>query len=234
MNLMHGDCLKVMRRSNFGHPKCIFMDPPDNIGLKYEGYNDTPIDGYINWLCDIIWQAQCVSDIVWISFNAIHDLALTRTMNIQPGWDFRRIIWSYTFGQYRETDFAHNYRPIFRLMRKDCVIHPNAIREESERMRIGDSRASGPRVPGDVWDFPRVVGNSIERQSWHPTQHPVALYDRVMKFSGDDDFVDLFAGSGTCFRAGLLNPNVRVLGIEMSKIYCDQILLHNPKVSLVD
>lgn len=92
-------------------------------------------------------------------------------------------------------------------------------------MRINDKRSAGPRVPGDVWDFPRVTGNSKERQSWHPTQHPVALYDRIIKFScgPGDTFLDLFAGSGTCFRAGLLNPNVNIIGIEISPIYVEAL-----------
>jgi DNA modification methylase len=234
--LIHGDCLEVMKQRDFGHPKCIFMDPPDNLKLGYDGYEDDmePSD-YIQWLASLVWLAQSKSDIVWISFNAIHDLALTRAMNVQPGFEFRRIIWYFTFGQYRTTDFAHNYRPIIRLTRNGTKTYPDAIRVESERMRIGDARAAGPRVPGDIWDFPRVVGNSKERQDWHPTQHPVALYDRVIKYScqGCEDFVDLFAGSGTCFRAALLNPETHVLGIEKSKNYCDRLLLHNPEVRLI-
>src|SRR5579872_4627516 len=71
-------------------------------------------------------------------------------------------------------------------------LYPDAIRIPSARMDQGDKRAAGPRVPGDVWDFPRVVGNAKERQPWHPTQHPVALYDRVIKYScGPGDYFSM-------------------------------------------
>jgi len=231
MKLIHGDCLEVL--CSLGEVKCIFMDPPDNIKLAYDVYDDDN-PNYMRWLCDVVWLACCRADIVWVSLDAIHDFDFCRRINMQPGWEFRRLVWYFTFGQYRSTDFAHNYRPLIRLMKKGCVIHPERILVESERMRIGDARAAGPRVPGDVWDFPRIVGNSKERQTWHPTQHPVALYDRVIKFScsDGDDFVDLFAGSGTCFRAALLNPAVNVLGIEQSKNYCDHLVTNNPGVIL--
>ena len=96
-------------------------------------------------------------------------------------------------------------------------------------MRIGDSRAAGPKVPSDVWNFPRVAGTHAERKAWHPTQHPVVIYDRIMKYSckPGDLFVDYFAGTGTAFRAGLLNPTLRVTGIEQSEFYCDQLRKEN-------
>ncbi len=95
-------------------------------------------------------------------------------------------------------------------------------------MRIGDARAAGPRCPSDVWEFPRIVGNHPERSKFHPTQHPVVLYDRIMKFScgqsvHGNKFLDMFAGSGTCFRAGYLNPKIDVTGIELDKEYCREL-----------
>ena len=37
------------------------------------------------------------------------------------------------------------------------------IRVPSQRMLDGDKRAAGPRVPDDVWEIPRLVGNAGER-----------------------------------------------------------------------
>lgn len=206
---------------------CIFMDPPDNIGLKYDEHSDKRPD-YIDWLTRLILRATNLASIVWVSYNAIHDMPLKAALWDKVelwGKDVRTIMWFYTFSQYNNHDFAHSYRPIL-MIRNPGYGYPNNILEESERMRLGDKRAAGPRVPGDVWEFPRVTGNSIERQSWHPTQHPVIIYDRIMKFScaAGDTFVDYFAGTGTCFRAGLLNPEVRVIGIEKSVGYCENIL----------
>lgn len=222
--LIHGSCEDFDEKVD-----CIFMDPPDNLGLKYNGSVDK-MDNYIPWLCKLINKASRLSPIVWVSYNAIYDLPLKAWTNEYLKWskkEIRTIIWFYTFCQYDSRDMSHGYRPILLIKDKGTPIFPDAIREESERMRLGDSRSAGPKVPSDIWDFPRVTGNSLERKSWHPTQHPVVLYDRIIKYSCDpkgSHFVDYFAGTGTCFRAGLLNPNIKVTGIEQSKYYCEQML----------
>jgi DNA modification methylase len=84
------------------------------------------------------------------------------------------------------------------------------------------------RIPDDVWEFPRVTGNSKERRSWHPTQHPVAVYARILRLSTEpgDTIVDLFGGTGTLFRAnnGYGEADRRnAVAVEISKAYCDRI-----------
>lgn len=229
MNLVNGDCLEYLAECE--RVKCIFADPPDNIGLGYNQYKDKMLpQHYYLWLEKLIGEALYKCEIFWLSYNAIHDLEVTHMVRQllvrhRASWKYDKIIWHYTFGQYNDHDFGTCYRPMIRLMMSGTTTYPDAVREESERMRLGDNRAAGPRVPGDVWEYPRVTGNSIERQSWHCTQHPVALYDRIIKFSckPPQTFLDLFAGSGTCFRAGRLNPNVNIVGVEIDGTYCSKI-----------
>ncbi len=66
----------------------------------------------------------------------------------------------------------------------------------------GDNRAKGPRVPDDVWQFPRLVGNSRERISAHPCQLPEVLLERVIRCSTQpgDWILDPTAGAGTTLR----------------------------------
>ncbi len=224
--LIHGNCEDWNEKAD-----CIFMDPPDNLNLRYNGFIDKR-DDYIPWLAKLIGKAISLSPIVWVSYNAIHDLKLKEWMSgfitWHPGKEVRTIIWFYTFCQYNDKDFSNGYRPIL-LIKDKGVGYPDKIREESERMRLGDKRNNGPKVPSDVWDFPRVTGNSCERKAWHPTQHPVVLYDRIMKYSclPNGSFVDYFAGTGTCFRAGKLNPGVRVTGIEQSIEYVTRMCKEN-------
>ena len=92
-------------------------------------------------------------------------------------------------------------------------------------MQIGDVRSAGPRVPDDVWDFPRVVGNAKERRSWHPTQHPLALMERIIKFSTKpgDLVLDYFAGTGTTLRACMkLDRSCVAADIDLN--YCNKIV----------
>jgi DNA modification methylase len=78
--------------------------------------------------------------------------------------------------------------------------------------------------PGDVFDFPRVTGNSKQRQDWHPTQLHEELVERVVKFScgKTGQVLDPFAGTGTtlrvCDRIGRDGTS-----IEMDRSYCEKI-----------
>lgn len=225
MKLVEGDCEEYLTKMQ--PVKCIFMDPPDNIGLKYANYNDNRVD-YFSWLARLVSLALSRSKILWLSYHQKHDLDVARILNTYVGSRItKKIIWRYTFGQYNDKDFASGYRPIWLIREKNAETFGDRIREESERMRLGDARTvhREGRHPDDVWDFPRVVGNSPGRRSWHPTQHPVILYDRVMKYScgTGDEFVDLFAGSGTCFYAGRLNPDVKITGVEIDSEYCKHL-----------
>lgn len=216
--LICGDCLEHMVPA-----KCIFADPPDNIGLGYAGYVDREKDSmYYLKMSKWIQAGIRWADIFWLSYNQIHDLEVSRIINfyLPKDWTAKKIIWMYTFGQYNRHDFGTSFRPIWRLMKNGITTYPEQVLEESERMRLGDPRAAGPRVPGDVWEYPRVVGR--ERRDFSPTQHPVALYQRIVDFScnKNDLFLDMFAGSGTCF----LTKHSNVLGIEISATTVAKIL----------
>jgi DNA modification methylase len=53
-----------------------------------------------------------------------------------------------------------------------------------------------------VFDFTRVVGNSKQRRSWHPTQLNEGLVERCVKFTTPEreTILDPFGGTGTTLR----------------------------------
>lgn len=224
-----GDCLKVL--PTLPKAKMIFADPPDNLGMKYEGFKDKWPDeiSYLVWLTYITYAAIEKSEIFWLSYYHKWDLELKNQYSIRTFWhyklDIRQFVWRFTFGQHRDTDFANRYRPILRLMTLGAITYPDATRVESQRQRNRDKRANPKgRVPDDVWEFPRVCGTFKEKRKWHPNQHPEALIERIVKFScvPGDLVIDMFAGTGTvnrvCKRLG-----VNCIGIEISKFYCEKI-----------
>lgn len=222
--LINGDCLQVNTMA-----KCIIMDPPDNIGLRYDVYVDKRPD-YDAWMFQVVRHALQHCEILWISHHAKNDLLFGRIVsNLLGRRTAHKIIWRYTFGQYNDRDFANGYRPIWLIKTKDAVTYD--VREESERMRLGDKRASGLRFPDDVWDMPRVVGNSRERRKWHSTQHPTMLYQRILDYScsANDTVIDYFAGSGTLFRTQFAG---RRIGVELSSNYCAQIKAECPGIEV--
>jgi DNA modification methylase len=111
-------------------------------------------------------------------------------------------------------------------MRKGTELYTDDIRVPSWRQLNGDKRAD-PRgcVPGDVFDFPRVTGNSKQRRNFSPTQLHESLYERCIRLTCRPGglVVDLFAGSGTLGRVAD-RCRVRALMLEISRETCDNIL----------
>lgn len=209
--------------------KMIFADPPDNIGL---GYGDCDDDmsrpDYLSLLHDMLWQSRYVCDVLWVSFNAKHLLDMGRLADgfTQSGWTLKPCVQIFTFGQHNKHDLGNNYRPLWRFTHDGCTtLYPDAVRVPSWRQLHGDKRADPRgRVPGDVFDFPRVVGNSKQRRKWHPTQLHEGLYERCIRLTcaPGDSVCDIFAGTGTLARACKNTGNPCTL-IEMDKTYCEKI-----------
>ena len=213
----------------------IFMDPPDNLGLNYGTYkDDVPSEQYYAWLEGLILKSLRVSPIVWISYYWKHDIELKyRIRNIlkfrHPLYIPKTFLWRYTFGQHLDTDCGSGFRYMLRLSRRGHAFNCDDIRVESERQRMGDARACvDGRVPDDVWDIPRVTGNSRERRPWHPTQHPEALLERIIKLSTNSGglVVDPFAGTGTTFRVAR-RLGRQAITCDLDPSYCKHIADEN-------
>lgn len=227
-----GDCLKVLPQ--LPSATMIFADPPDNLGMAYNGFKDKwpSDDSYTDWLATMCLTAlACEPEVFWISYYWQWDFALKGKLANGGvlGYEVKPYVWWYTFGQHNHRDNGSCFRPLLRFKRPGAKIYPDAIREQSQRQRNGDKRADERgRVPGDVWDCvwqeSRVCGNFPERRSWHPTQHPGALLERMILLSTrpGDLVIDLYAGTGTvnrvCQRLG--RP---CYGIEISETYCRKI-----------
>lgn len=239
--LYHGDCLKII--PGMAYVECIFADPPDNIGLKYKKGNDNLCTGdYLHlmeeWLYCFVEQANTT----WFSFNTKWTVEMgviaERVMNCWPGLRCKPCVQTFTFGQHNQKDFGNNHRPLWRFSYPDSPIYPDQIRVQSRRQKMGDKRADPRgRVPGDVaefelflegegsvFDFTRVVGNSKQRRSWHPTQLNEGLVERCIKSctKEGDVVLDPFAGTGTTLRV-CKNINRSCITMDLELFYCQQI-----------
>lgn len=226
--LLHGDGLEWLAQGK--QYQTIFADPPDNIGLDYGEYKDNLHTlEYIEWLKrlqDLMCRHSVVSWLSiyykWLPWILAH--AADKT------WEFNKklklIIWRFTFGQHNKKDFGNGYRPIIRL--SDAGWYPDVSRTRirSRRQELGDKRANpAGRVPDDVWDFIRVPGNAHERRTWHPTQHPEALLERILLCSGGP-VCDPFAGTGTTLRVAK-RLGIECDTIEIDEEYCKRIAEEN-------
>ena len=168
-----------------------------------------------------------VAPIVWISFNAKWQYILGREvcqfLDNWIGWEAKAFVQTFTFGQNREKDCGNGHRPILRLKHKDAPLYPEQIKVPSWRELNGDKRAKkGGRVPLDVWEFPRVTGNSKQRRSWHPTQLHEDLIKRMVHLSTPvgGSVIDCFSGTGTVLRS---IDDRDITSIELDTDYCRRI-----------
>ena len=263
--LYQGDCLDRLKQID--RVTCIFADPPDNIGLGYDEYEDRKADAEYEQLM-FKWVAAFVekADIVWLSFNAKWTATVGVIVRSMIGdhnpfeLEFKPCVQVFTFGQHNKNDLGNNHRPLWRLRKQKAKLYPDAIKVLSWRQRNGDKRAAaGGRVPGDVFDmqyprrpcpndtdgdgdcgkpacphcgiqsgdvfdFPRVTGNSAQRCDWHPTQLHEELVERCIKLSttDGDTVLDPFGGTGTTLRVcERLERNCTL--IELDEGYCARI-----------
>jgi site-specific DNA-methyltransferase (adenine-specific) len=208
----------------------IFADVPDNIGLEYNSYKDTLSDSnYLAFLHRIVKLSLDKANIIWVSYNAKWALQMGKLvqdlLQYRPIWEAKLCVQVFTFGQNRQTDLTNCYRPLLRLKKISAPLYPDKIRIPSWRQEHGDKRADERgKVATDVFDFPRVTGNSKQRRKWHPTQLNEGLVERCLKFccKADDVVIDLFSGTGTTLRV-CRQLDLPVIAIELDALYCENI-----------
>lgn len=207
-----GDVSSVL--PTLGHYQCLIADPVDNIGLNYAGYDDNlPHAEYVSKLREWFRLFVNHADISWVSYNSKWSFEVGRIvcelLEEFPLLRAKSCVQVFTFGQNNHKDFGNGHRPLVRLMWAGAKLYPDATRVPSWRQLNGDKRADPRgRVPLDVFDVPRVTGNSKQRRAWFPTQLNELLVERcvLMSSAAGERVCDVFSGSGTtaivCKRLG--------------------------------
>jgi site-specific DNA-methyltransferase (adenine-specific) len=213
----------------------IFADPPYNIGKDFNGRRDRwpSTDEYLRW--SYRWIDVCVRKLksngsfyLMCSTQcfAHFDLYLRNKLTI-----LSRIVWVYdSSGVQAKKYFGSLWEPIL-----FCVLDANDYKFNAEAIKVpartGAERKlidyrkpvptvySSTKVPGNVWDIPRVRYRMPEYEE-HPSQKPVALLERVIKASSNEgDLVfDPFAGT---FTTGFVAKQLgrKFVGIEIDEEY---------------
>lgn len=229
------DIIDALKKIEDNSINLIFIDPPYNLGKKYEGTNDywANDEDYLNWCYKWIELAltklKSNGSLYFMcstQYHAYFDIFLRKRMHIKS-----RIIWEYdSSGVQAKKHFGSLYEPIiFAVKNKNnYTFNYYDIMIETKtgaKRNLIDYRKTPPtpynkkKVPGNVWYFPRVRYRMKEYVK-HPTQKPEALLERIIKVSTNknDNVLDLFAGS---FSLGLVCQKLKrnYIGIEKSKRY---------------
>lgn len=202
-----GDCAEIMNNLKEESVDLIFADPPFNIGIEYDIYEDKKsYNEYFNWSEKWIKACHRILKNTGSIYIAIGD-EFAAEINIilkKLGFNFRNwIIWYYTFGQNQRKKFnrSHTHILYFTKSKNQFYFDDEHIRIPSARQLIYNDKRANPKgkIPDDVWEFSRVCGTFKERIGDHPCQMPENLLERIIKASSkeNDIVLDPFGGTGT-------------------------------------
>ena len=143
VKLIHGK-FELTSAVNIGKIDLIVADPPDNIGLKYDGFVDKqPPEVYESqiriWL---IMMKELTEGPIFFTFNEKWTRIVENTIEELGIPLIQRIQWYYTFGQdqTKRGKYALCHRPIYWL--NSDYVRPDQIKVPSARQKIGDKRAA--------------------------------------------------------------------------------------------
>lgn len=231
-----GDSLKVMKSMTSESVDLIFADPPYNIGKDFGNNKDkwNDVDSYVEWCKE--WIDDCMR--ILKPNGTMYFMTATQHMPYLDVYVSRkyhvlaRIIWAYdSSGVQSKKMYGSLYEPILMVTKSASAAYTfnaNAILVEAKtgsQRKLIDYRKDPPqpynteKVPGNVWQFPRVRFRMDEYEN-HPTQKPEALLERIILASSNEgDIVfDPFAGSfTTCAVASRFGR--RTIGIELNREY---------------
>jgi site-specific DNA-methyltransferase (adenine-specific) len=234
--IFQGDVIDVLEKNIADNSiDLIFADPPYNIGKDFNGRKDAweSDESYLNWCYR--WLDLCVDKLkengsfyvmTSTQFMPFFDIYLNKKLDI-----LSRIVWAYdSSGVQAKNYFGSMYEPILFGVKnkKDYTFNSDAILVEAKtgaKRKLIDYRKNPPqpynteKVPGNVWDYPRVRYRMAEYEN-HPTQKPIKLLERIIKASSNegDTVLDPFSGTfTTSFTAKKLNR--KSIGIEIDETY---------------
>ncbi|AFZ13834.1 Site-specific DNA-methyltransferase (adenine-specific) [Crinalium epipsammum PCC 9333] len=233
--VVYGDTLEYLRSMPDECVDLIFCDPPYNIGKNFNGRKEkwASDQDYLSWCYQ--WIELCIKKLK--PTGTIYLMAATQNMPyidifIRPYVTIlSRIIWYYdSSGVQARKYFGSLYEPILH-----CVKNPRKYTFNAESILIeaptGATRKlidyrkavptmySSTKVPGNVWQIPRVRYRMPEYEN-HPTQKPIELLKRIIIASSNPGDLVLDPFSGTFTTSFVAQQNGRhSIGIDVEEEY---------------
>lgn len=234
--IIHGDALQALNECvEDNSVDLIFADPPYNIGKDFAGCKDKweSDEAYLEWCYK--WLDLCIQKLkptgafyvmTSTQFMPYFDIFLRKKLDI-----LSRLVWYYdSSGVQAKQYFGSLYEPILFCVKdkRHYTFNADNILVEAKtgaKRGLIDYRKNPPqpykttKVPGNVWEFPRVRYRMEEYEN-HPTQKPIALLERIIKASSNEGDMVLDPFSGTFTTAYVAQSLKRKsVGIELQEEY---------------
>lgn len=239
VTLFLGDCLALLQQIPDASAQLIVTSPPYNVGKAYE--KKQSLTEYLELQRKVI--AECVriarpgGSLCWQVGNYTngHQQVLPLDILLHPLFAKyeesdrirlrNRIVWHFEHGLNCKFRFSGRHETIL-WYTKDDLYTFNLDEVRVPQKYPGKTAYKGPKKgsfsshplgknPGDVWVFPNVKNNHVEKTE-HPCQFPVELPERlILALTNRDDLVvDPFIGVGTTAVAAVLHGR-RTAGAEI-------------------
>lgn len=234
------DNLQFMRPLKSGSMQLIVTSPPYNIGKSYE--KKSKIETYIQAQAQVI--SECVrllhprGSLCWQVGNHVQngeilplDIALYPIFR-EHGLKLRnRIVWHFEHGLHCSKRLSGRYETVLWFTKSDnYIFNLDPIRVPPKYP--GKKYFKGPKAgqyscnplgknPGDVWIFPNVKNNHVEK-TIHPCQFPVELVERLVLSLTEEKgkVLDPYMGVGSSVVAALLHNRIGY-GCDVVQDYVD-------------
>ena len=208
--------------------KLIVTSPPYNLGKEYEAR--VGLDEYIESQRKVI--EKCVDilhpegSICWQVGNYVDDGEIVPLDTVlypifkEKGLKLRnRIVWHFGHGLHAQKRLSGRYETINWWTRNDDYTwnldpirvpakYPNKRHYKGKRTGELSGNPLG-KNPSDVWEFPNVKSNHVEK-TIHPCQFPIELVERLvvaMTEAGDSVF-DPYMGVGSSVIAAIMHGRI--------------------------
>jgi adenine-specific DNA-methyltransferase len=238
-----GDTRDLLRAMPDASAQLVITSPPYNIGKVYERGPRLTIDDYVAGQQGVIDECVRVlrpgGSICWQVGNHVTseqivplDVVLYPIFMRHPALRLRnRIVWHFEHGLHCTKRLSGRYEVILWFTHgDDHVFHLDPIRvpQKYPGKRAWKGTRAGEytghplgKNPGDVWTFPNVKANHIEKTS-HPCQFPIELVERFVLATTDpgDLVLDPYLGVGTTACAAVLHGR-RAAGAEIVPGYLE-------------
>lgn len=233
-----GNSLELLKKMNDKSVNLIFADPPYNIGKDFGKVNEKDEwetkEDYINW-CKT-WIDECfrvLKDDGTFYFMTATQFMPYLDVYVQENYNvLSRIIWSYdSSGVQSKKMYGSLYEPILMVNKspeaKYTFNYQDILVEAKTGAKRGliDYRKDPPqpyntkKVPGNVWEFPRVRFKMEEYEN-HPTQKPERLLERIILASSNEGDIVLDPFGGSFSTAGVaVKLNRKAISFDIEEEY---------------
>jgi site-specific DNA-methyltransferase (adenine-specific) len=242
--VIHGNCLEVLRTPSFEPADVVVTSPPYNLNLAYGTYDDARTEqDYVNWLAEV---AAAIKRILkpdgsfflnlsgsnsrpYVPFEVMvklrHDIGFHLQNHIT--WIKSIGIGSGSTGHFKPVPgrrfMHHNHEHIFHLTHDNDVMLDRLsigipFQDKSNIARRGHPRDL--RCRGNTWFIPYPTVKTKAQKFWHPATFPVELPLWCIYLHGRPGarVLDPFLGTGTTLVAAHL-AGAQGVGIEIDATY---------------